>query len=60
MVWLGTTLFCLALCTLLPISIKDPDLRRKVSWFILIPVSLILIVYAYPVGVEVFSRWAVH
>jgi len=56
--WLLVTLFCLALCTYLPIKIQDPKLRRIVSWFILIPVSLILILYAYPAGIEVFKNLA--
>ena len=57
--WLFVTLLGFGLCTFLPIWIKDDALRQKVNWFILIPVSLVLILYAYPAGLEVFRRLAV-
>lgn len=57
-VWLSLTLFLLALCTFLPIKIKDNRLRQFVSWYILVPVSLILMLYAYPAGIEVFKNLA--
>lgn len=56
--WLLMTLFLLALCTFLPIKIKDDVLRQRVNWFILIPVSIVLMFYAYPVGIEVFKKLA--
>ena len=56
--WLLITLLCLALCTLLPIRIKDNRIRQLVSWYVLIPVSLILMIYAYPAGIEVFKNLA--
>ena len=58
MIWLIITLLCLALCTLLPIKIKNNRTRQLVSWYILIPVSLILMIYAYPAGIEVFKKLA--
>lgn len=58
LIWLSITLFLLALCTFLPIRIKDNRLRQIVSWYILIPVSLILMLYAYPAGIEVFKNLA--
>lgn len=57
-IWLLITIFLLALCTLLPIWIKDNRTRQLVSWFVLVPVSLILMIYAYPAGIEVFKNLA--
>ena len=57
-VWLAVMLTTLALCTWLPIKIKDDGLRRLVYWFVLIPASLILMFYGYPAGMEVFRRLA--
>lgn len=56
--WLLMTLFLLALCTFLPIKIKDDVLRQRVNWYVLIPVSIVLMFYAYPVGIEVFKKLA--
>ena len=58
-VWIFITAAGFGLCALLPLGIKNDSLRRKVNWIILIPVSLILILYTYPVGLEMFRRWAV-
>ncbi len=57
--WLAVTLGAFALCTWLPLKIKDDAWRRRVYWFILIPVSLLIIFYIYPAGAEVFRRLAV-
>lgn len=56
--WLAVTLAGFSLCAALPIMIKDNALRQKVCWFVLVPVSLVLILYAYPVGMKVFAGWA--
>lgn len=48
-----------AFCAFLPIWVKDAALRQKINWFVLIPVSLVLIFYVYPVGIEMFRRIAV-
>ena len=58
-VWAAITIGSLALCTLLPIRIQDENLRRKVNRIILIPASLVLLFYAYPVGLEMFRRLAI-
>ena len=58
-IWLVITITCLAACTLLPIRIKDNRMRQLVSWFVLIPISLILMIYAYPAGIEVFKKLAI-
>ena len=58
LIWFGIFLICLLFCTYLPLRIKNPELRKKISWFVLIPVSLILIFYAYPAGIEIFRRLA--
>lgn len=57
-IWLLITIVMLAMCTLLPIWIKDNRLRQLVSWFVLVPVSLLLMIYAYPAGIEVFKNLA--
>jgi hypothetical protein len=57
-IWLLITVFCLALCTVLPIWVKSDSVRRWIYWIILIPVSLVLMVYAYPAGIEVFKNLA--
>ena len=57
-VWLAVTVICFGLCAFLPVLIKDDRLRRRVTLLLLIPVILILILYAYPVGLRVFAQWA--
>ena len=57
-VWLAVTLVMLALCTYLPIRIKNDKARRLVYWIILIPASLVLMFYCYPAGLEVFRGLA--
>lgn len=59
-VWIFVTVTSFGLCAFLPVLIKDDRLRRKVTLLLLIPVSLILILYAYPVGLKVFSQWALR
>lgn len=56
LVWLLAAIFLLALCTYLPIRIKNDALRNWVMRWVLVPVSIIIIVYIYPVGIEVFRR----
>lgn len=58
-VWLLITTALLAACTYLPIRIKNDRLRSFVMRWVLVPVSILIIVYAYPAGIEVFRRWAV-
>ena len=57
--WVVITLAAFALCTFLPIRIKSEGLRKKVYWLILVPVSLVLIFYVYPAGIEFFRRLAI-
>ena len=57
--WLIVTTLTFALCAFLPGRIQDERMRKWVSWFILIPVSLVIIFYVYPMGLEVFRRFAV-
>ncbi len=59
-IWLTVTLGGFGLCTFLPIGIKDDRTRNFVNRVVLIPVSLVLIIYAYPVGLELFRRLAIH
>lgn len=58
LVWLVCTLILLAACTYLPIRIKDDNLRTWVMRWVLVPVSLVIILYTYPVGIDVFRRIA--
>lgn len=58
--WFLVTLGLLAACTYLPIKIHNDNLRNWVMRWVLVPVSIIIIVYTYPVGIEVFRRIAVN
>lgn len=57
-VWLAITLALLAACTYFPIRIKNDVLRNFVMRWVLVPVSLAIVLYVYPVGIEVFKRLA--
>ena len=57
-VWLVVTLLLLAACTYLPLKIKNDDLRNFVMRWVLVPVSLVIILYTYPIGIEVFRKLA--
>ena len=57
-IWLLVSAACLFLCTFLPIWVKNDAVRRWIYWIILIPVSLVLMIYAYPAGIEVFKNLA--
>lgn len=57
-VWFLVTLLLLWACTFLPIRIKDDHLRSLVMRWILVPVSIVIILYVYPVGIEVFKKLA--
>lgn len=59
-IWGAVALLGFGLCTLLPIGIKDNRLRTLAGRLILVPVSLILIFYVYPVGLEIFRRLALR
>ncbi len=56
--WVLICLIGFGLCAFLPVLIKDDRVLKKVNWFVLIPVSLVLMIYAYPAGLEVFRRLA--
>ncbi len=58
--WLFVTLVLLGACTFLPLRIKNDYLRNWVMRWVLVPVSILLMVYAYPVGIDVFRRLASH
>jgi len=60
LVWLVTSLILLAACTFLPLRIKNDDVRFFVMRWVLVPVSIIIIAYSYPFGIEVFRRMAVN
>lgn len=58
LVWLVVTLLLLAACTYFPIKIKNDALRNFVMRWVLVPVSLAIVLYVYPVGIEVFKKLA--
>ena len=58
-VWIFVMSFCLGLCIFLPLRIQDDQMRRKIYRLVLIPASLLLIFYGYPVGIELFKRLAI-
>lgn len=57
-VWLAVTLAMLWACTYFPIRIQNDALRNFVMRWVLVPVSLVIIFYTYPVGIEVFKTLA--
>ncbi len=57
-VWLAITLLLLGACTYLPLWIKNDYLRNFVMRWVLVPVSIAIIAYVYPVGIEIFKRLA--
>ena len=57
-VWFFATAVLLAACTLLPLRIRDDRLRAWVMRWVLVPVSLLIILYAYPAGIEIFRKLA--
>ena len=59
-IWLAVTISGFGLCTMLPIRVQNPQARKLVSWFILIPVSLVIICYVYPAGIEFFRNLALR
>ena len=59
-VWLVVSTALLAACTFLPLKIKNDDVRFFVMRWVLMPVSIVIIAYSYPFGIEVFRRMAVN
>ena len=57
-VWFLITILLLAACTYLPLRIKNDALRSFVMRWVLVPVSIVIIIYVYPVGIEVFRKLA--
>ena len=57
-VWFFITILLLWACTDLPIRIKNDTLRNFVMRWVLVPVSIVILVYVYPVGIEVFRKLA--
>ena len=57
-VWLLVSIVLLALCTFLPLRIKNDRLRNFVMRWVLVPVAIAIMFYMYPVGIEVFRKLA--
>lgn len=60
LIWFTVTLLLLAACTFLPLRIKNDALRSFVMRWVLVPVSVVIIVYVYPMGIDVFRRLALR
>ena len=58
--WLVVTLILLAACTFLPLRIKNDVLRSFIMRWVLVPVSVVIIVYVYPMGIEIFRQLALR
>ncbi|MBI4431995.1 MAG: hypothetical protein HY592_00735 [Candidatus Omnitrophica bacterium] len=56
--WLIISILLLGACAYLPLWIKDDRLRSLVMRWVLVPVSVVIIVYVYPAGIEVFKKLA--
>ena len=59
-VWFIVSALLLAACTYLPIRINNDPLRNFVMRWVLVPVSVVIIVYTYPAGIEVFRQMALR
>jgi ABC-type enterochelin transport system permease subunit len=59
-IWLLVSLLLLAACTFLPLRIQNDALRNFVMRWVLVPVSIVIIAYSYPVGIEVFKTLALQ
>lgn len=60
--WILVTVAVFGLCTIIPVHIYAAGERKRtlVNWLVLIPLSLIIIFYIYPAGIEFFKNLAVR
>lgn len=58
--WFVASVLLLAACTFLPLKIQNDALRNFVMRWVLVPVSILIIVYVYPIGIEVFRKLAIQ
>ncbi len=58
--WIAVTLMSFGFCAWLPPRLSNPVLRRWVTYCVLVPLSLLMILYVYPVGIEFCRRLAVR
>lgn len=59
-VWCVVSILLLAACTFLPLRIRDDGVRNFVMRWVLVPVSIVIIIYVYPVGIEIFQKLALN
>ena len=59
-IWLWASALLLGACTYLPLKIKNDTLRHFVMRWVLVPVSIVIIAYVYPQGIEVFRKLALQ
>lgn len=57
-VWLVLSVLAFGACALVPVWVRDDELLKRLSWWLLVPVSLAIIACLYPAGIEIFRRWA--
>ena len=57
-VWFFLSVLLLGACTYLPLRIKNDLLRNAMMRWVLVPVSVVILVYVYPVGIEMFRLLA--
>lgn len=60
MLWLLASGALIGACMVLPLWIKNDALRNFVMRWVLVPVSIVIIVYVYPAGIHLFSRMALQ
>ena len=58
LLWLFISAALLGACMYLPLRIKNDYLRNFVMRWVLVPVSIAIMLYTYPVGIEVFKNLA--
>jgi len=60
--WVVLAVAAFAACTFIPIKMYSDDERKRnmINWLILIPVSLVIIFYVYPIGIRFFENLATH
>jgi len=58
--WICIAAVAFILCALIPIRIYtvDEHKRKMINWLILIPLSLVIIFYVYPIGIRFFETLA--
>lgn len=59
-VWLSVSTLMIGACWVLPLRLENDRLRMIVMRWVLVPVSIVIIAYVYPAGIEVFRKLALQ